>query len=219
MLLHGVYSSHWAWFFKGNAHRTASNLIGAKLIRPMLLVAPSDGLFQEGSGYLCHSDHDYEGWIVNDVLSQIPNAFPCAGRDSPVFISGLSMGGYGALRLGVKYSSLFRGISAHSAVTTIEELQTFLHDPFPVEAISPAEMDILHLIEAKRFHLPPIRFDCGVDDPLLDGNRRFHHELERRQIRHRYTEFPGQHDWDYWSVHVRDSLLFFEQILSTPGTH
>lgn len=218
LLLHGVYSSHWAWFFKGNAHRTARNLIAAGRIRPMLLVAPSDGLFQQGSGYLCHSGRDHEAWIVIDVVSQISKAFRCVDRNSPFFLAGLSMGGYGALRLGAKYASLFRGISAHSSITTISELQMFLRDPFPVGQISATEMDLIHWFATNRSILPPIRLDCGAEDPLLEGNRRFHRELERSHITHRYIEFPGEHNWNYWSTHICDSLLFFEEMLSTLST-
>jgi putative tributyrin esterase len=217
LLLHGVYSSHWAWFFKGNAHQVARDLMAARRLRPMLLVAPSDGLFRQGSGYLSHSGHDYESWIICDVLGQIPNAFSFVDRTSPVFLAGLSMGGYGALRLGAKHASLFRGISAHSTVTTIDELQRFLRDPFPTDQISAAEMDIVQWCETNRSLLPPMRLDCGAEDPLLERNRRFHDELEQRHIPHRYAEFPGGHNWDYWAAHISDSLLFFEEILSTTG--
>jgi enterochelin esterase-like enzyme len=218
LLLHGVYSSHWAWFLKGNAHRTARNLIAAGKIRPMLLVAPSDGLFQQGSGYLRHSGHDYEAWIVSDVLNQIPKAFRCVDRNSLFFLAGLSMGGYGALRLGAKHAPLFRGISAHSPITTIIELQRFLRNPFPTDQISAAEGDLMHWFTINRCLLPPMRLDCGAEDPLLEGNRHFHHELERRHIPHRYVEFPGGHDWYYWSAHVGDSLVFFEELLAASSS-
>lgn len=213
LLLHGVYSSHWAWFFKGNAHRTARNLITTGQIRPMLLVAPSDGLFEQGSGYLQHSRRDYESWIMKDVLGQLPQAFRCVEENSPVFLAGLSMGGYGALRLGAKYPSVFRGISAHSAVVTIDELQNFLSKPFPKEEIPGTEIDLLHWFTAHRSLIPPMRLDCGMKDPLLEGNRELHRQLELRQIPHRYAEFPGEHNWEYWSAHIGDSLLFFEEVL------
>ena len=217
LLLHGVYSSHWAWFFKGKAHRAAGSLIAARQIRPMLLVSPSDGLFEQGSGYLNHSGRDYESWIVNDVLGRLPDAFPCVNRNSPVFVTGLSMGGYGALRLGAKYPSLFRGISAHSAVVSIDDLDTFLCKPFPKEELPHEETDLLRWFVAHRSVLPPTRLDCGTGDPLLEANRRFHRELQLQHIDHLYAEFSGAHDWEYWSAHIADSLLFFEQILLATG--
>jgi S-formylglutathione hydrolase FrmB len=213
LLLHGVYGSHWAWFFKAGAHRIAAELIKAGKIRPMILVAPSDGLYQDGSGYLNHSGHDYETWITRDVLHCLRKAFPFIDESAPVFLTGLSMGGYGALRLGAKYPREFAGISAHSSITRIDEMRQFVFEPFPVDEISSAEHDVLSWMEKNRSALPPLRFDCGIDDPLIAGNRIFHAELLRLAIPHEYAEFPGAHSWEYWSTHLRDSLLFFENIL------
>jgi putative tributyrin esterase len=213
VLLHGVYDSHWAWFFKGGAHEVTSDLIAKSRIRPMLIVAPSDGLYQDGSAYLRHSGRDYERWITEDVTEAVTRTFPCVDPGSPLFISGLSMGGYGALRLGAKYANLFRGVSAHSAITCIQEMSQFAFEEFPSDEIDAFDADILPWIEKNRNVLPPLRLDCGTSDPLIDSNRRFHQELDARGIPHRYAEFDGEHDWAYWHDHFGESLLFFEEIL------
>ncbi|MEI6357281.1 MAG: hypothetical protein WCP53_09280, partial [Verrucomicrobiota bacterium] len=54
ILLHGVYGSHWAWAFNGGAHRTAARMIEAKELPPVVLAMPSDGLWNDGSGYVPH---------------------------------------------------------------------------------------------------------------------------------------------------------------------
>ncbi len=220
LLLHGVYGSHWAWFFKGAAHRTAASLISSGQVRPMLLVAPSDGLYQDGSGYLPHSGRDDEAWITQDVVEAIRRSFPCVDPDSRFFIAGLSMGGYGALRLGAKHAGFFSGISAHSSITNLDEMQSFVFQPFQANEIDPLEGNLLHWMERNRATLPPLRFDCGTGDQLLENNRKFHRELERRQLPHQYFEFEGEHHWPYWRSHLADTLLFFEAILSEgkPGT-
>lgn len=213
VLLHGVYDSHWAWLFKGGAHEVAADLIAKSRIRPMLIVAPSDGLYQDGSAYLRHSGRDYERWITEDVTGAVTRTFPCVDHSSPLFISGLSMGGYGALRLGAKHPHLFRGVSAHSAITCIEEMSQFAFEEFPSDEIDNVDANVLAWIERNRNVLPPLRFDCGTSDPLIDGNRRFHQELDAGGIPHRYAEFEGEHDWAYWHDHIGESLLFFEEIL------
>jgi putative tributyrin esterase len=213
VLLHGVYDSHWAWFFKGGAHLVASDLIRHSRMRLMLLVAPSDGLYQDGSAYLRHSGRDCEKWITNDAIEGVIRTFPCVDAHSPLFISGLSMGGYGALRLGAKRPDIFRGISAHSAITRIEEMSQFVAERFPSKEIDAVDADILSWVEKNRSVLPPLRFDCGTNDPLIKGNRRFHDELDSRGIPHRYDEFEGEHSWAYWHKHIERSLLFFEDIL------
>jgi putative tributyrin esterase len=213
LLLHGVYGSHWAWFFKGGAHRTAQNLAAAGRIRPVLLVAPSDGLYRDGSGYLRHPGADYEAWIVRDVPDVVFRTFPYVNRNSPVFIAGLSMGGFGALRLGAKHAGVFRGISAHSAITSVEEMSSFLFEPFPVGEIGADEANILCWYEKNRDTLPPLRLDCGLDDALIEGNRRLHDKLKQSGIAHQYFEREGYHSWTYWRTAFASTLLFFEEIL------
>jgi enterochelin esterase-like enzyme len=214
VLLHGVYGSHWAWFLKGAAHRTASDLLADRRIRPMVLVAPSDGLQGDGSGYLPHPQRDAEGWIVCDLLEGVRKTFPCVDEQSPVFIAGLSMGGYGALRLGAKYARLFRGISAHSAITDIAEMDEFTFEPFSSAGVAPVDLDVIAWMERNRESLPPLRFDCGAQDPLLGGNRVFHAALDARAIPHTYSEPAGGHEWSYWRGQMSDTLLFFEEVLS-----
>ena len=92
-LLHGVYGSHWAWIYKGGIHQTAIQLIKEDHIRPMVLVMPSDGLWNDGSGYLPHPNRNYEKWIINDVFHTTIETVEYANTNSPLFIAGLSMGG------------------------------------------------------------------------------------------------------------------------------
>src|SRR5215469_2791590 len=94
ILLHGVYGSHWAWALKGGAHRTTQKLIQAGEIPPLILAMPSDGLWGDGSGYLPHSTADFERWIVEEVPDAVRQAVPGVLGSSPLFINGLSMGGF-----------------------------------------------------------------------------------------------------------------------------
>lgn len=214
LLLHGVYGSHWSWFYSGAAHLTARRLIDAGRIRPMIIAAPSDGLGGDGTGYFPQPDRNYEAWIVEDVLGCVRELFPCTAGGA-TFISGLSMGGYGALRLGAKYPVRFQGISAHSAITKPEELDNFLREPADRTRLAPEEGDLLHWISLNRRHLPPIRFDCGTEDPLFASNRVLHETLEREGVPHQFAANPGQHCWPYWKLHVEETLLFFESILKS----
>jgi S-formylglutathione hydrolase FrmB len=65
-----------------------------------------------------------------------------------------------------------------------------------------------------RAQLPAIRIDCGTEDRLLEHNRQFHAHLEQLDIPHEYAEFPGAHDWNYWDLHVRETLRFHLRILN-----
>lgn len=213
LLLHGVYGSHWVWAFKGGAHVTARALIEEKRIPPMILAMPSDGLAWDGTGYLPHLLANYEEWIVEDVVECVSELYPCLGVKPTLFLAGLSMGGYGALRLGAKYSNRVRGISAHSAVTGTKDLRLFLHEPIPNPPGIPVEqLECLYWLEQNRSNLPPLRLDCGRDDHLIESNRQLHRELRARDIAHEYYEYPGGHSWPYWREHLTDSLLFFSRL-------
>jgi S-formylglutathione hydrolase FrmB len=216
VLLHGVSGSHWAWPLRGGAHLTAGQLIDAGEIPPLALAMPSDGLWGDGSGYVPHADADYERWIVDETPVVAALADDRITTSSTLFVAGLSMGGFGALRLGAKHVPRFAGISAHSAVTSIARLGGAVDEPLErLAAFAGADGTALHWLDANRERLPPLRFDCGTSDELLPGNRALHAALDARGIAHVYEEFPGGHDWPYWKLHLSDTLRFFGEILSS----
>ncbi|MEI7586653.1 alpha/beta hydrolase-fold protein [Runella sp.] len=212
ILLHGVYGSHWAWTLKGGVHKTAQRLIIEGKLPPMLLVMPSDGLFGDGSGYVPHQSENYEKWIVEDVVNAVKEQI--SGRDLPLFITGLSMGGYGALRLGAQYPTLFRAFSGHSSITEFGQLRQFVEDFEELSTSIQAQESVLESLLKNKSILPPFRFDCGSKDPLLEPNRELHEALVQHGIEHHYEEFTGGHEWPYWEKHIVDSLLFFGSLCS-----
>ncbi len=211
ILLHGVYGSHWVWALKAGAHRTAAHLVASGEISPLVLAMPSDGLSRDGSAYLTRPHgEDAERWIVEEVPAIARLAAPALARDARVAIAGLSMGGYGALRLGAKYPERFAAISAHSAITEIDEMGQFVTEPLAdyLVCAPPAELNPLYWLRQNKEELPKLRFDCGLEDSLISGNRKLHAALETEQIPHRYEEFPGDHEWDYWAAHIERTLRF-----------
>lgn len=214
ILLHGVYGSAWVWAFKGGVHLTALQMILEQQICPMVLAMPSDGLWGDGSAYLAHHAYDFERWIVDDVPTAIRENIPSVSQNSPQFISGLSMGGFGALRLGCKYPDRFRAISAHSSITAIDQMPLFVEEPLAeYQSAPPVDHSVWQTLLAAPTP-PPLRFDCGTEDLLIEHNRTLHRQLTEAQIDHTYEEFPGGHEWPYWQTHIRDSLRFFHQQLA-----
>jgi S-formylglutathione hydrolase FrmB len=174
---------------------------------------PSDGLWGDGTGYVPHLHGNYERWIVEDIPGCLSELFPQLSADK-FFLAGLSMGGFGAMRLGMKYASRTLGISAHSSITDLAQLSRFV--PYPPETFRFAgeqDTSLLHWAGINHTHLPPLRFDCGVEDPLIEDNRQLHRELSKLGIPHTYEEFPGGHDWPYWAEHVRRTLAFCKSVL------
>jgi putative tributyrin esterase len=214
ILLHGVYGSAWSWAHQAGVHIQATEMIKRKEIPPMIIAMPSDGLWGDGSAYLPHNGYNFEKWIAMDVVDAVVENISGASGDLPLFIAGLSMGGFGALRIGAKYGSLFRGISGHSSITSLEQMNLFVEEDLAnYNRENEVDEDVFKTIQQYRDHLPPIRFDCGTNDQLIEYNRKLHQQMEQQGIVHFYEEYPGGHEWAYWEKHIRQSLLFFAKQL------
>lgn len=208
ILLHGVYGSHWNWAVLGNVPCTATEMLETGSIDPIAIAMPSDGLWGDGSGYMVHRDLDAESWIMDDLPACIRAAFPSVETER-FYLGGQSMGGYGALRLGAKYPTRIRGISAHSPVTCLADLVRHTQETLKeYEAAGKREAGILYWARRNRAQLPPMRFDCGTEDALLESNRTLHAALLKERIPHSYEEHSGGHDWQYWQQQVRVTLAF-----------
>jgi S-formylglutathione hydrolase FrmB len=219
MLLHGVYGSHWAWALKGAAHLTAARLIDEGVLPPVALLMPSDGLWGDGSGYVAQADHDAERWIIDEVPALAREIVDGCTTDSPLLLAGLSMGGFGALRLAGKYPQRIAAAAALSTVTDVAQLDGLIEEDTSGWSDVPADRDVLTALTGASGMLPPLRIDCGLDDPYLEANRDLHRALRRAGIAHHYAETPGGHDWAYWSRTLEDTLRFFGHVLHATEDH
>ncbi|HEY1049910.1 MAG TPA: alpha/beta hydrolase-fold protein [Prosthecobacter sp.] len=220
ILLHGVYGSHWAWLYKGGAHRVLDRLIQEEKLPPMMLAMPSDGLWGDGSGYVRRRGTDHAAWIVEEVPDAAAEV-DARCRTAPRFIGGLSMGGYGALRLGALNPKRFMAISAHSSITDVAQMNGFVEEPLAeFDIVETEPLGVLECMKANAVRLPHLRFDCGLQDDLVGHSRELHRDLLAAGIPHVYEEFPGGHTWEYWQEHLADTLRFFAAslLLKAPAT-
>jgi len=214
ILLHGVHGSHWSWPLLGRAGATLNRLVAQDEIQPMVLAMPSDGLAGYGSAYLDGPDRQVGEWITSDVPEIASQLAP--SLSDTWFIGGLSMGGWGAIRLALTGEVQFAAVAGHSAVTRIDDLTSIGPSGFDVSLLSEGERDLATVLVEHRDRLPQLRFDCGADDQLLGANRDLHDLLDKRGIPHEYSEHPGGHDWTYWQRRLPDSLRFFQSVVDDP---
>jgi S-formylglutathione hydrolase FrmB len=179
---------------------------------PLLVVMP-DGY----RGFYTNNHHGpaYARHIGEELVTFIERTFPVRRARAARCIGGLSMGGYGALRLALGYPETFASVTSHSGALMHGSRAVPADDPGFWRGIfgpSPVgtDHDLLYLArQAQRARrLPKIRLDCGTEDFLLADNREFHDRMKRTGIAHDYIEFPGAHTWDYWDQHVQDALAF-----------
>jgi S-formylglutathione hydrolase FrmB len=164
----------------------------------------------------------YETYIVDELIPDVQRRYRTIETRAGRSIAGLSMGGYGALKFGVKHPELFAFAGSLSgalgaASWTESELRGF---EFIFRTLQPvygaensetrAANDLTKLfrdLPAERIAgLPFVYLDCGTEDPLLGSNRSLAELLVTRKIPHEYRQLPGGHSWTYWDAQVREVL-------------
>tara|TARA_B100000519_G_C14254116_1_gene444127 strand:+ start:1981 stop:2778 length:798 start_codon:yes stop_codon:yes gene_type:complete len=213
MLLHGVYGNNWVWMNLGGVHHVYESLRKQGLTE-FVLVMPSDGGLWDGSGYLPLGEHgNYEAWITDDVRVAVTETVSAVSNNSNWYITGLSMGGYGALRLGAKHPALYKGISAHSSITSLNDFSHFVNYPTTWYQCSDVnEANLVYWFEKNYRLMPPVRLDCGKQDELFTSNQLFIKELFGKGIELQYAWLDGGHEWRYWHQNVERTFWFFNQL-------
>lgn len=189
--LHGYSDAHTAWLYKSKLERYVEDL-------PLIVVLP--GCDNHWWSNLPPAAR-YEDVIVQDLWNYIHAMFPVRS-DTRWAIGGNSMGGFGAIRLGLKHPDKFCSIHAHSSrIPTPDDEDGYLriNQGQPLDPALRRDLDCYAWAQASdRATLPRLTFDCGVDDALVDDNRQYHAFLERIDLPHAYVEHEGAHTWDYW---------------------
>lgn len=203
-LLHGLSDDDTIWARRTSIERYVAGM-------PLIVVMPDTA-----RGFYTDAVRGpaYESHIMRDVVGFTERFFPAIPERRGRCIGGLSMGGYGSMKLALKYPDRFCSVVAHSSafdvrarVTSPEHSEEFAL----IFGEEPAggDNDLFHLAaQTARGKLPAIRFDCGTGDGLLEENRAFHKHLTELGIPHQYEEFPGEHNWAYWDVHIQEALKF-----------
>jgi len=206
--LHGLSDDHTIWVRRTSIERYVSGL-------PLVVVMP-DG----GRGWYTDAVEGfaYESHIMKDAVGFIEKFFPVKQSREGRAIGGLSMGGYGAMKLALKHPKVFGSVAAHSSAFEVghrsvgpderEGRRVFGSEP------AGGPNDLFALAEKlPKKSAPAIRFDCGKSDFLIESNRRFHRHLARLGVKHTYREYPGVHEWDYWDAHFPEALRFHRKNL------
>lgn len=208
VMLHGMYGGHTDWVNKGHLDETATDLILAGDIEPLIILMP-DG---DNSFYINGSQGDYESYIVSELVGAVDQEFPTAATRETRFIGGLSMGGYGALYLGLRHSEMFSAIGAHSPAILEPSSDSVSHYLYGENGELFAERDVVSLIETNGWPEDTRFFiDIGNSDNLIGGVFRLISVLFKGVHLRDYQGhvWPGVHDWSYWSKHAPDYLRFY----------
>jgi S-formylglutathione hydrolase FrmB len=155
--------------------------------------------------------------IVQDLLPHVQEILPIT-RSTRHAIGGLSMGGYGAVKLALKHPEIFQAAASHSGAFDVTT-RPLNHPVFGDEHDPIRKLESAYWLAEQALCRPPtlrpkIFLDCGLSDPLIEANRRFSEHLDYLGYGHTYREMRGYHTWPYWDRAFRTVL---PDILSALG--
>lgn len=161
-------------------------------------------------------DMKMESFITKELVPYIDSHYPTEPQASKRAITGLSMGGHGALWLAMRHSDIFGNAGSMSGGVDIRPFKgkwktsELLGDP-AANASRYEQYTVMALVPALRPDQLNIIFDCGSDDFFAEVNDKLHKELLARKIPHDYTSRPGGHSRPYWANSILYHLLFFNE--------
>lgn len=206
-LLHGMGGNHSVWQRRTSIERYVTEL-------GLAVIMPSTDL-----GWYTDTAYEMNYWtFISEELPTICHElFPqLTTKREKTFAAGLSMGGYGALKLGLAKSENFAAVASLSGVVNlasrVEDLlaikgRNFWEGIFgPLEQVRGSSNDPMYLVEqlikdGKK--APNIFLCCGEEDLLLHGNKEMATALSAHKIEHTFETGTGNHDWIFWNEWIQ----------------
>ncbi|MFC5411707.1 alpha/beta hydrolase [Larkinella bovis] len=209
-LLHGYSGNYADWVKKAPSVHQAADTYQTIIVCP-------DGNF---SSWYFDSPADpsskYETYVATELVNWVDGRYKTIKNRKGRAITGLSMGGHGALYLAFKHQDVFGAAGSMSGGVDIR--------PFPnnwdmAKKLGPyaqypdrweqnTVINMLHLLTPGSLALI---IDCGTEDFFFRVNNHLHEKMLERNIAHDYITRPGAHNWPYWTSALNYQLLFMQQ--------
>jgi S-formylglutathione hydrolase FrmB len=209
-LLHGHSSNYAGWIKEAPQLRQKADEM------QMIFVCPDGGY---GSWYLdspVDSSFKYETFMIKELVPFIDAQYKTIAQKKYRAITGLSMGGHGALYLGIRNKEVFGSAGSICGGVDIRpfpkrwDLEKRLGDTVCCKQ-NWNDYSVINVADQLKNNELQLIIDCGLGDFFLEVNRALHQKLLQMKIDHDYTERPGKHDKAYWGNAVDFHLLFFKK--------
>lgn len=155
----------------------------------------------------------FETYILEELIPDVQSRFRTVETRAGRTVAGLSMGGYGALKFGLKHpetfaiaASLSGALDAASRTDDASIVRTFGDAGSPVRAANDLFRLAREFPAERRGALPFFYMDCGADDPWLESNRVLAGIFLERKVAHEFRQLPGDHIWPYWDRQAQEVL-------------
>lgn len=204
-LLHGLSDDHTIWQRRTSIERYVA-LLGLAVVMPAV-----NRSFYTDMAY----GHKYWTFISEELPAAAASFFPLSCKREDNFVTGLSMGGYGAFKLALRCPDKFSAAASLSGAVDIAhrvfnaaevEFDMIFGD---VNKVKGSENDLLYLVEKAAFSNGPkplLYQCCGTEDFLYEDNIRFRDFCKKLPIDLTYEEEPGTHEWGYWDKKIQRVL-------------
>jgi S-formylglutathione hydrolase FrmB len=213
-LLHGYSGNHLDWINKAKGFETAADQYN------LIIVCPDGGF----SSWYWNSPVDeksqYETFISDELVKAIDAKYKSVKDRKGRAITGLSMGGHGALYLAIKHQEVFGAAGSMSGGVDIrpfpnnwdiaKHLGTMAEQPERWE-----KHTVINLLNLLTPNSLALIIDCGTDDFFFEVNENLHRQLLYRNIPHDYITRPGGHSWPYWTNAVKYQMLFMSNYFNS----
>ena len=218
-LLHRLSGHYSDWI-------TRTNIADYAALYRMIVVMPegNDSWYVDSGGV---PTDKYETYILKELIPDVDQRYRTIQARYGRAVAGLSMGGYGAIKYGLKYPASFAfagSMSGAFGVTRYTEKEMgganweqFLKILGPVDSETRKANDVFEIARglstARVASLPYFYFDCGTEDAgqHFNANRELSQIFLEKKILHEYRELPGNHSWAYWDQQVQEVLKIAAQ--------
>lgn len=209
-LLHGYSGAYNNWINK-------MPTLPALAERYRCIIVCPDGAY--GSWYI-HSPADstnrYEEYVSDEVVRYVDSHYRSIKSSDARAITGLSMGGHGALMLAMRHQDVFGAAASMSGAVNLQPLakkfgvSKAFGDSTQLASLI-TKYSVYEIADTFSNKKMPLMIDCGIDDMFIGDNRLLHDRLIKRKMDHTYIERNGGHSWAYWTNALEYHLLFFRK--------
>lgn len=210
-LLHGLSDDDSIWLRRTSIERYVAHL-GMAVVMPQVHRGFYTDMAEGGR---------YWTFISEELPALARSFFPLSPKREDTFVAGLSMGGYGAFKLGLRKPDTFAAAASLSGALDMVHHSLNWEDPtkkspeyeriFGKHSIKDTPDDLLWLLkEVDRSNGPkPLLYQCcGTEDFLYEDNQTFRKACAKTSLSLTYEEGPGEHEWGYWDTKIRDVLAW-----------
>jgi putative tributyrin esterase len=217
-LLHGLNGDYTNWASRPELVEYSANF-------NFIIVSP-----EGGNSWYTDAEVDpsqqYERYFLEELIPEIESHFSTINDREHRIVAGLSMGGYGAIKFGLKHPDKFSLVGSFSGAVAAPSY-TESNDGEIGKAVDKVfgdrdsetrrANDLARIIreaspESVR-KMPFIYLSCGTEDPLLESNRDLRELMVEKNVPHEYRERPGGHDWKFWTEEGKEFLELADRLL------